>query len=86
MREEEEVITKVKILGKMRELWGDGGNDDNWFLNQPKDIGELGIFCGCTLAQWRDPDFLRRISPLSKINQIEQVIRTLRKGKKNDQR
>ena len=51
---------KIEILGKERELWGE--DDNNWFLNKPEDIGELGIYCGNTLEQWKDPDYLWRIS------------------------
>lgn len=54
------MITKAKIFGKIRELWSDG--DDNWFLTQPKDNMETGIFCGNPLARWNDHNYLSRIA------------------------
>ena len=51
---------KVRILGKERELWSDG--DDNWFLNQPEDMMETGIFCGNSLAQWNKHNYLAQIA------------------------
>ena len=72
------MIITVKILGKDRELWGDE-NENNWFLNQPKDIEELGIYHGNTIEQWKNPDYLWRISPPSKVNQIQTEYRRERR-------
>ncbi len=51
---------KVTILGKERELWS--GGDDNWFLNKTKEQMETGIFCGNSLAQWNNHNYLTRIA------------------------
>ncbi len=51
---------KVRILDKERELWSDG--DGNWFLNQPEDKMETGIFCGNSLAEWNNHNFLTLIA------------------------
>ena len=68
------MIKTVKILGKDRELWRTK-HGNYWFLNQPKDIGELEIFGSYTLEQWQDPNYLWRISPPRRVLQMKEVIK-----------
>ena len=48
----------LTILGKRRKLIGEFGN---YFLDNPKDVLAVGIFCGLPLHLWRDEKYLNRI-------------------------
>lgn len=50
---------KLRILGKHRELVSDGNG--LWFLNNVRDCCRTKIFCGLTLAEWRDQKYLKSI-------------------------